>query len=289
MVLQTLVFGIVTGAYLIVATLGFALVSRVEKFLNIAHAEFISAGAFITYFLNAREGWSIVPAGIVAVVGVAILAAVVGRLVYTPIRQAGSIVLLITSVGVVYVLQGGIEAIVTPGVYNFQLPREQTIDLGPVEVGSHDLVVIGLATLCVVALHAVLTKTQIGLQLRAIASDDNLAAARGIDAARTSTYVWLAAGALAGLAGVLLGLQGALNTEIAFAQILLILSVSIVAGIGSIYGVVVAALLLGIAMDMSTLVIPSGYREAIAFALIIVILLVRPEGLSGMARRRREA
>jgi neutral amino acid transport system permease protein len=128
-----------------------------------------------------------------------------------------------------------------------------------------------------------------GLHLRALASNDILASARGVNLKQTSTAMWLIAGALAGLAGVLLGLQGALNTDLSFEQILLIMSVSILAGFGSIYGVVGAALVLGVAMDMSTLVIPAGYRELIAFAVVILVLIFRPEGISGSKLARREA
>jgi neutral amino acid transport system permease protein len=88
---------------------------------------------------------------------------------------------------------------------------------------------------------------------------------------------------------VLLGLQGAINTGVSFEQILLILSVAILAGLGSVYGVVAAALLLGIAMDMSTLVIPAGYREAVAFGAVLLVLVFRPQGLSGAKSAPREA
>ena len=287
--MQTLVFGLVTGAYLVVATLGFALISRVVKFLNIAHAELISAGAFITYLLNARAGWAVVPAALVAVAAVALLAVVVARLVYWPIRRASPVVLLITSVGVVYVIHGAIAAIVKPGTYTYRIAAERTLDLGLFTISDYDLVIVGVAAVCVVAVHLLLTHTTLGLRMRALASDEALAAGRGIEVGRSTLHVWLIAGALAGVAGVLLGLRGALNTDIAFGQILLILSVSILAGLGSIYGVVAAALLLGVAMDMSTLVIPPGYRDAIAFLVIILVLLVRPQGLSGASLRRREA
>lgn len=286
--MQTLVFGLVTGAYLVVATLGFALVSRVEKFLNIAHAELISAGAFVTYGLT-QAGWPLLPAALVSVVAIALLGALVGRLVYWPIRGTSPVVLLITSVGVVYVIHGVIESLVKPGAYTYAISADRNLDAGLFTIGAYDLVILGVAAVSVVALHLLLTGTGLGLRLRALASDEALAAGRGIEVERSTMHVWLVSGALAGLAGVLLGLRGAINTDIAFGQILLILSVSILAGLGSIYGVVAAALLLGVAMDMSTLVIPPGYREAIAFLVIIVVLVVRPTGLSGAGLRRREA
>lgn len=287
--IQTLVFGLVTGSYLVVATLGFALVSRVEKFFNIAHAELIALGAFVTYALNARAGWSLPLAGLAAIAVVAVLAVVVSRLVYWPIRRAGAVILMITSVGVLYVLHGGIETAIGPGTYSYASRTTAAVDLGVFRIGAYDLAIVALAALAVLMVHLLLTRTRIGLQWRALAADEALASARGIDARRCSIWLWLVVGVLGGLAGVLLGLQGALNTGVSFEQILLILSVAILAGLGSIYGVVVAALLLGVAMDMSTLVIPAGYREAVAFGVVLLVLVLRPQGLSGGNATPREA
>jgi len=287
--IQTLLFGIVTGSYLIVATLGFALVSRVEKFLNIAHAEFVSLGAFATYLLTARADWPLAFAGLAAVVLVAVVALAFSRFVYWPIRRSGEVVLLITSVGVMYVLHGSIEATVKPGVYAYDVAPPGSVELGPLRLGVFDVVIVGLAAASVLALHLVLTRTTMGLQWRALASDETLATGRAINVRKAAAWLWLLAGALAGLGGVLLGLQGSLSTGLAFEQILLILSVSILAGLGSIYGVLGAALLLGIAMDMSTLVIPAGFREAVAFGVVLLALVVRPHGLSGNQIGRREA
>jgi len=287
--LQTIVFGVVSGSYLIVATLGFALVSRTEKFLNIAHAELILAGAFMTYWLSVREGWPLVPAGVTTVLAIAVLGLLVGRVVYWPMRRSGAVVLLIASVGVVYVLHGVLETAVKPGVYTFDIRDKTLLDVGGIRITGSELLIVVAAAVSVLALHLVLTRTDMGLRLRASASDESLAAARGIDVRRVSSQVWLMAGALAGLAGVLLGLRGAISTDISFHEILLILSVSILAGFGSLYGVVVAGLLLGVVTELSTLVIPAGYRTAVAFVAVILVLLLRPEGISGATARKQGA
>lgn len=287
--LQTLIFGLGTGSFLIVATLGFALTSRVQKFLNIAHAEVISAAAFTTFYLEVRLGWNLLLASAVAIVVGAVLALLVARLVYDPMRSSGPTVLLIVSVGATYLIHGVTEGVVRPGIYSLSLPWSRDLVFGSLRVGPGDLVTMGVAIASVAGLHAILTRTRMGLSVRALASDEALASSRGIDVPRASRTVWLMTGAFAGMAGVLLGVRGALNTDIAFDQILLIVSVSILAGLGSIYGVVASGLVLGIAMDMSTLVIPTGYRTAVAFAAVILALIFRPEGLSGSRLARREA
>jgi len=287
--IQTLVFGLVTGAYLIVATLGFALVSRIEKFLNVSHAELISLGAFITYALNARADWPLPLAAAAAIGATALAAAVVSRLAFWPMRKTSPVVLLITSVGVLYVLHGVTTTAVTPGTYSYATRDADAFDLGAFQIAPFDLVVVAVAAVAVVGVHLILTRTTVGLEWRALASDESLALARGIDARRASVRLWLLVGALGGLAGVLLGMQGAITTDLAFEQVLLVLSVAILAGLGSVYGVVAAALILGVAMDMSTLVIPAGYREAVAFAVVLLVLIVRPQGLSGSRLAPRTA
>lgn len=283
---QYVVFGIVTGGFLLLATLGFALVSRVEKFLNIAHAELISLGALFTWLLATQADLPFLVAAAIAVAVTAVIALVIARLVYDPILVRGPAILLITSVGVVFLLHGTIEAVVEPGIKSFELPARDSADVLGVRVHPYQATIVALAIAAVVALHAFLTRTRIGTSIRALTDNRELAQVRGIEVQKATRYVWLIAGGLAGLAGVALGVLGTFTTRLAFEQILLILSVSILAGLGSIYGVVAAAFALGIAMDVSVQWIPAGYRTAIAFLVIIVVLLVRPQGLSGAKQER---
>lgn len=285
---QYVVFGIVTGGFLLLATLGFALVSRVEKFLNIAHAELISLGALFTWLLATRADLPFLLAAAIAVGVTAVIALVIARLVYDPILVRGPAILLITSVGVVFLLHGTIEAVVEPGIKSFELPARASVDVLGVRVHPYQATIVAVAIAAVAGLHAFLTRTRIGTSIRALTDNRELAQVRGIEVQKATRYVWLIAGGLAGLAGVALGVLGTFTTRLAFEQILLILSVSILAGLGSIYGVVAAAFALGIAMDVSVQWIPAGYRTAIAFLVIIVVLLVRPQGLSG-ARQERTA
>jgi neutral amino acid transport system permease protein len=109
----------------------------------------------------------------------------------------------------------------------------------------------------------------------------DLAASRGIDVRTTSRATWLLSSGLAGLAGVMLAVLATLTTDLPFAQILQILAVAILAGLGSLYTVILSGLIIGIAMDVSVYWIPAGYRPLVAFSLVILVLLFRPEGLAG--------
>ncbi|MHB8499742.1 MAG: branched-chain amino acid ABC transporter permease [Candidatus Acidiferrales bacterium] len=288
-VLQLLEFGLATGSFLVIATLGFGLVARVNKFLNIAHTELISIAAFVTYLLQVDENWPFLAAAATAILVTVAVAVITARLIYSPLHNRGSGVLLITSVGVLYLLHGITEMIVLPGVYAFKLPRFAAISLAGLPVEPIDLIVVGVTVACVLILYAILAWTRIGLAIRAFANDQQLAASRGIDINQVAAATWILTGFLAGVAGIIFGLRSSLTTDLAFDQLLLIISVSILAGLGNLFGIVIAGLALGLAMDLSTLVIPTGYREAVAFAIVILVLTLRPQGLTGARVARREA
>lgn len=273
-------FGTVTGGFLLLATLGFALVSRVERFLNIAHAELISLAALMTWWLTVEKDLPFLVGAAVAVAVTAVTALVVARLFYRPLLDRSPAILLITSIGVVFLLHGILEAVFSPGIRSFDLPLNRSWDLGGVRLHPYQLTVILVALASVGLLHLLFTRTSIGTSIRALADNPELAKVRGVDVDRVSAYVWLLSGALAGMAGVALGVLGTITTDIGFQQILLIVSVAILAGLGSIYAVATSAFLLGLMMDISGEWISSGYRSAVAFAVIIVVLTVRPQGLS---------
>ncbi|WP_226576225.1 branched-chain amino acid ABC transporter permease [Acuticoccus sediminis] len=279
--LQFLVSGFVTGCFLILATIGFSLTRRVEGFLNIAHAELIGVGAFTCWGLNALLGVHVVVAAVVAIVVTAFLGLFVGRLVYDPIRRFGPAVLLITSVGVAYVIGGTLDGVIGTGIRTLDIPLATTYRIHGLRITDYQLVMVALAALSAIALAVFLNATKVGLAVRAMADNPGLAASRGIDVATTSRITWLLASGLAGLAGVMLAVTATLSTDIAFHQILQILAVAILAGLGSLYAVIWSGLIVGICMDVSVYWIPAGYRPLIAFAVVILVLLVRPQGLAG--------
>ena len=282
--LQYVWFGVVTGAFLLIATIGFALVGRVNKFLNIAHAEYMSIGALLTYGLS-TAGIPFLVAAVISVVAVAGLGLLVGRLVYEPMLSRGPEILLIVSVGVVYLVHGTTEVFVAPGTKTYDLPRPTDWHIGSLAIGPYEVLVVVVAAACFAGLYVFLTKTSAGMSIRAISDNRQLAEIRGINLPLATRYVWLLSSGLAAIAGILLGVIGTLTTDLAFEQILLILAVSILAGLGSVYGVAIAAIVIGVTMDVSTMAIPSGYRTAVAFLVIIIVLMFRPQGLFGKTSR----
>jgi neutral amino acid transport system permease protein len=179
------------------------------------------------------------------------------------------------------VIGGSVDGLVGTGIRTLNIPLATTYKFFGVRITDYQMVVVALAAITGVSLATFMTKTKTGLAIRAMADNPELAKSRGIDVRQTSRATWLLSSGLAGLAGVVLALIATLSTDIAFHQILQILAVAILAGLGSLYSVLLAGLIVGIAMDMSVFWIPAGYRPLVAFAVVIIVLLVRPEGLAG--------
>lgn len=279
--LQLAALGVAQGSFLLMASLGFSLTRRVEGFLNIAHAQYLSVAAFVTLFLNNTAGIHFAVAaiaGIAAAVGVGFL---VGKVVYEPIRRLGPAVALITSVGVVYMLEGLIEAIIGTGSFLARLPRIDPVRVGPVTITFYQVMVILAAVVVTAATAWYLQRTRMGTAIRITALDRTLGASRGVDVRRASNAGWILSSALGGAAGVALAVLGAITTTKGFEQILIILAVALLAGIGSITSLVISAYAIGVAREVSLLWIPAGFRDIIAFGIVILVLIFMPNGISG--------
>ncbi len=279
--LQLAALGVAQGSFLLLASLGFALTRRVEGFLNIAHAQYLSVSAFVTFFLNNTLGLHFAGAalaGVLAAIGVGFL---VGKVVFEPIRRLGPAVALITSVGVVYMLEGIIEIAVGTGSFLVTLPRLAPVRVGPVTITFYQVMVV-IAALVVTLLTAwYLERTRMGTAIRITSLDRNLGASRGVDVRRASNAAWIVSSALAGIAGVALAVLGALTTTKGFEQILIILAVSLLAGVGSISALAISAFAIGIAREISLLWISAGFRDIIAFGIVILVLIFMPNGIAG--------
>lgn len=281
-IVQNIAYGIASGGILLLAAIGFSMVYRVQGFLNIAHAELLTVGAYIALVFNVLLHFNIVIAGLLAVLITACLGLGIAKALFNPVRRFGPLALLITSVGVAFAIHGVNEMIAGPDVktYDVRIPPAVRIGGYPI-LSSHEIIVIAIAIISAIALHLVLTRTTAGIAFRAMASDFDLARTKGINTRRMTNYVWLYASGMAALAGVLLGLVTRVDTDLGWDQILIIMSATILGGLGKIYGVMIGAFVIGLAMDVGILVLPSSYRPAIALAIIVVILLVKPKGIFG--------
>ncbi|MCZ7664395.1 MAG: branched-chain amino acid ABC transporter permease [Thermoleophilia bacterium] len=283
--LQYVVFGLVTGTILLLGTVGFSMIRRVDNFLNIAHGQMVALGGFFGYTFYQELNLPFVLASLAAMVATGLLGWISYKLIFSPIRDHGPLYLLFTSVGVAFVIHGAIEMIWGTTPKTFRLPQLFTVRIGEEYLASGlEVIIIATAFAAVGLLHLLLTRTRTGIAIRAMSSEFNLARVRGVNTEAVSGVVWIIGSALAGLAGILTGAQGAVFSDMGWVIILVILSASVLGGLGSIYGVMIGAVLIGIGMDFSVNLINPAYRYAFAFVVIMLVLAVRPQGIFGGGR-----
>lgn len=278
--IQHILFGTVTGSILVLASLGFTMVERLDNFVNISHGQLLAIGAYFMLLFYNILGWGFIISAVLSVFLTALIALLVYKAFFKPILQFGTVTLIITSAGVGTILNGAIEYIGGPDVHALNLPIFKIIKIGGVSLISKDyigIIIVSIVSIMIISLF--LQKTKMGKAFRAVSSNRMLAETKGINLGSLSTLVWLIAGGTAGLAGILLGVVGSLTPDMGWSQTMVIMSVAVLGGLGNIYGIMIASFIVGLTMDVGILIFPSGYRPALAFAIIIIALLIKPKGI----------
>jgi branched-subunit amino acid ABC-type transport system permease component len=275
-------FGLVTASVLALAAVGVTLQFGVMNYINFAYGSYIALAGFLAWELNVAAGLNIWIAILVSSVGMAIVAIVVDRLVLRPFsnRKWPQIYMLIVTLGLWLILSNGLVAIWGANPRQFSVASELPLHVGPFLLTAQQLIIIGVAVVALVSVHLLLTRTKLGKAMRAMSDDRVLASACGIDAKRVVTVTWLVAGFLIGLAGCVLALNLA-SFDYTFGDnyLFVVFAAVILGGIGQPYGTMIGALIIGLATEMSAVVINSAYKNDIAFGLLIVMLMIRPQGL----------
>ncbi|MBT2369782.1 branched-chain amino acid ABC transporter permease [Streptomyces sp. ISL-10] len=289
--LQALIDGIQFGVIIAITAVGLSLIFGTIHLINFAHGELVTIGATSAFFLNvspAGPGWHLVPAALAAVAFGALLGAAIDRGVWRPLRARGTglINMFIVTIGlslllrhIVLVLYGA-----RPGSYA-QYDIQQAIDLGPAGITPRDLTVTVLSLLTLLGVAALLQRTRIGTAIRAVSGNRDLAEASGIDVQRVVLVVWMLGGALAALGGVFFGLVEVITWDMGFKLLLLMFAGVILGGLGNAYGAMAGSLVIGVVAQMSTLWFPVDLQYAWALLALIIVLLVRPQGILGRAER----
>jgi branched-subunit amino acid ABC-type transport system permease component len=282
---QFIWFGLVSGSLIALGALGLTLIFGILDFINIAYGEYMAFGAFVAFGLNTQANLPIVVAGIGGVLGAGVLALALDKVVFEKFRNRSAIVLLVVSIGLSFILRNSIRIIWGSGTKRFDIPIEEA----PTYFGINilpDQVAIILLSLGVLALTFVLLrKTDIGIAMRAASDDTDLARIRGVDTERLVLYVWLVGGLIAGIAGVMLGIDSVLRPTMGFLTLIPIFAAVILGGIGDPVGAVVGGYAIGLLQELSVVVIPSEYKPLIGLLVLVVGLLTRPDGLFGEATR----
>jgi neutral amino acid transport system permease protein len=291
--LQLVANGLVTGSIIAIAAIGLSLVYGILKIVNFAHGEYLVFGAYMALVVNVTWGGPMIVAALFAMAMTALLGIALEFGLWRPIRQkgAGIVSLFIVSIGLALVLRNSILLWQGGAPRRYDVDVFQVYELGPIRLSLSQIVVIVVASVAIIAVGLLLARTTLGKAMRALSDSRELAAVSGIDTDRITAHTWILGSALAGLGGVLQGLvQNAFEPNMGFRLLLLIFAAVILGGVGSAYGALVGGLALGLMMEVSTWsVLPadgvdSVYKPVVAFVVLILVLIFRPQGIFGRAR-----
>lgn len=280
--------GLSFGLIIAMAAVGLSLIFGTTGLVNFAHGELVTLGALVAYFINVTLGVPLIAAAILAIVVCAALGGLLDLGFWGRLRNRGTglIAMLVISIGLsillryfyLYIFGGQAQAYT-------EFRATSPILLGPVSVQPKDIFSMILTTIVLVGVALALTRTKIGKATRAVADNPALASSSGIDVERVIRVVWVAGTGLAALAGILLGASQSVSWDSGFRILLLIFAAVVLGGLGTAYGALLGAIIVGLFTQLSTLVIPTELKNVGALAILILILLVRPQGILGRAER----
>ena len=295
---QAIADGVLTGAVISLGAIGISFTMQIMRFANFAHAELLTWGGYLAlvvvgFFgagaptLGLSFGFGLVMAAVLAALATGVLAYGVDRLVFHRLRERGAhhLTLIFASFGIglvmrhIVVLLWGHDS----RFYTKELQMAREV-LPGVRVLPDQVFILAITLAIVVALHLWLKHSRTGIAMRATAESPALAQACGIEVERVIRATWFIGGGLAALAGVFVGLTPQLNPEIGGNLLLALFAAAILGGIGSLPGAVLGGLLVGLAENLMLLVVSPGYKQAMSFGLLLLVLMLRPQGLFGERR-----
>jgi branched-subunit amino acid ABC-type transport system permease component len=279
-------FGLVTASVLAIAAIGLTLQVGVTNLVNFAFADFLTLGAYLAWTLNAAIHLNFWIAAALASLIVGVVAVLANIFVIRPFlrRRTPLVFLLIVTIGLSLILGNVNLAIWGSSYRSYDLAPQQPIHVGPLQFTQDQLVIMAISVGVMVAIRLLLTRTKLGKAMRSMSDNMDLARASGIDTDRVTHAVWMLSGTLAGLAGVVLALNlTTFDTGLGSNILFVIFAAMILGGVGSPSGAILAAVVLGLATEVSAVFVNSGYKNDIAFLALLVVLMLRPQGIVRMA------
>ncbi|MDO8642613.1 MAG: branched-chain amino acid ABC transporter permease [Candidatus Woesearchaeota archaeon] len=291
---QLIANGIIAGAIYALVALGYTMVYGILKFINFAHGEILMMGAYFAYtgvHVFALPLWM---AAVIAMALAALLGIIIERVAYRPLRFSGKIAPLVTAVAMSLLLQS-VALIIWGG--DIRTLRTGNVTVGREILGAmvtnHQLVIIVTTAIVLAFLFLFLKYTKMGKAMRAVTDNLSLALTLGINVDRVIMFTFALGSALAALAGVLIGVEQTIQPTMGVALGIAAFSAAVVGGIGNIHGAVLGAFVIGLAENIGIWFIPSGYKPAISFLILIIMLIFKPTGILGESKetdvRKNEA
>ena len=282
-VMQLIVNSVVAGVLYAVIAIGFTLSYGVGKFFNLAHGVMTAIGAYAVFYLTKGLHMEVWTAIVIAIVFTGVVGWLLERFVYAPLRarKASALVLLVASLGAFTALQGVLSILFSSQIQTLTQGStvQQVFMFGGAAITEIQIITIIAAMAVLLGFVLLLRYTLFGKAVRAVSDDEEVSKIVGINTARVIGVVFFLASAVAGLAGILVGFDTAIEPTMGMALLLKGVIAAIVGGVGNIYGAVLGAFLLGFVENFGIWKISGEWKDAIAFALLIAFLLFRPRGI----------
>jgi len=276
-------FGLVTASVLAIAAVGLSLQFGITNYINFAYGDFMALGSYITYEFNTGfmhiNIWIALVAGSI---GMGVIALLLNRFLLSPFakRFDKTFYVLIVTFGLSLILLNVIYSFWGANVRSYNMPIEKVLHIGPFLLTRNQLIVMAISIVLMLLVSIMLKTTRLGKSMRAMSDNTTLAMTSGIDTKAITTITWFLSGMMAGLAGTVLAItEGNLTPASGELFLFVIFAAVIVGGVGSIYGAMAGAVLIGLATEVSAVYINPGYKLDVAFAILILTLLFRPSGL----------
>jgi branched-chain amino acid transport system permease protein/neutral amino acid transport system permease protein len=280
-VLQLILNGLMAGTILAVPAIGLTAIFGVLRFTNFALASHMTIGAFAGFVANVSLGLPIWPSLLAAFVVAGLIGVATDEYVLKPFRASGFITTAIGSIALTIALENAVRFIFGNELRGYDLPIRRDWMFSGLRVSPQQVENLAIALLVMALLFAFLAFTRTGKAMRAFADNPMLAAIKGINADMVARLVSFVAMGLAGLGGMLIGLDATIDPLVGFKTILSIFAAAVVGGLGSLPGAVIGAMVVGVGEELSLLFLSPAYRTAIGFLAILLVLTLRPRGILG--------
>jgi neutral amino acid transport system permease protein len=277
---QLIFNGIAVGSIIALSAVGLTLTYGILKLSNFAHGDFMTLGAYLTWVFN-QNGMNIWVAMLLGALGTVGGMLLTEQLLWKPMRdrRASPTTLIIISIGLALFIRNGILLIWGGSNQRFDLPLAEALEIGGIKIAYYRIIVVILAILAVLALHFIFQFSKIGKAMRAVADNIDLARVSGINVERVTIATWIITGILTASGGAMYGLISNIRPNMGWILILPMFASVSLGGIGNPYGAIAGALIIGIAQELSVPLLGSEYKLGVALFIMVVILLVRPQGL----------
>lgn len=298
MLLQVILDSLVRSSQIALLAVGLTMVFSVLRFPNFSHVEFGPIGAYVTLAIMSLLGMPLLFAALLAIVITGLFGIAADRVVFRRLRNRPAAVLLIASFALGIIMRESVQAIWGPSPYGYDVEAlRRSFELLDARISITQIGIIGAAIACMAFFHVLLHYTKMGMAMRATADDKDLAEGSGIHAERIILWIWFIGAAFAGLGGILIALDTQLYPQMGFSIIIPVFAAVLIGGIGRPYGAMLGALIVGFTENVGLVInwsdlfelfglstdgfvyIPTGYKDAIPFFFLILVLLLRPQGL----------